>query len=79
MGLSVRTFSIAFDKVEPTLEQGNFIKSFGSGKIVRYIHHRELVNSIFEFDHKKGKITKILLSFYYGEYFCPTYFSHVKK
>ena len=28
-----------FDKAEPTLEQGNFIKSLGSGKIVRYIHH----------------------------------------
>ena len=32
-------WTIAFDKVEPTLEQGNFIKSLGSGKIVRYIHH----------------------------------------
>ena len=49
MGLSVRSFSIAFDTVEPTLEQGNFIKSLSSGKIVRYIHHRELVIEIFEF------------------------------
>ena len=32
-------WTIAFDKVEPTLEQGNFTKSLGSGKIVRYIHH----------------------------------------
>ena len=60
-------WTIAFDKVEPTLEQGNFIKSLGSGKIVRYIHHRELVIEIFEFNHKKGKITKILPSFYYGK------------
>ena len=49
-----------FDKAEPTLEHGNFIKSLGSGKIVRYIHHRELVIDIFEFNHKKGKITKIV-------------------
>ena len=49
-----------FDKAEPTLEQGNFIKSLGSGKIIRYIHHRELVIKIFEFNHKKGKITKIV-------------------
>ena len=60
-------WTIAFDKAEPTLEQGNFIKSLGSGKIVRYIHHRELVIEIFEFNHKKGKITKILPSFYYGK------------
>ena len=53
-------WSIAFDKVEPTLEQENFIKSLGSGKIVPYIHHRELVIEIFEFNHKKGKITKIV-------------------
>ena len=53
-------WTIAFGKAEPTLEQGNFIKSLGSGKIVRYIHHRELVIDIFEFNHKKGKITKIL-------------------
>ena len=53
-------WTIAFDKVEPTLEHGNFIKSLGSGKIVRYIHHRELVIDIFEFNHKKGKITKIV-------------------
>ena len=53
-------WTIAFVKAEPTLEQGNFIKSLGSGKIVRYIHHRELVIDIFEFNHKKGKITKIL-------------------
>ena len=52
--------TIAFGKAEPTLEQGNFIKSLGSGKIVRYIHHRELVIDIFEFNHKKGKITKIV-------------------
>ena len=50
-------WTIAFDKAEPTLEQGNFIKS---GKIVRYIHHRELVIEIFEFNHKKGKIMKIV-------------------
>ena len=46
-------WTIAFDKVEPTLEQveqGNFIKSLGSGKIVRYIHHRELVIEICEFN-----------------------------
>ena len=36
-------WTIAFDKAEPTLEQGYFIKSLGSGKIVRYIHHRELL------------------------------------
>ena len=53
-------WSIAFDKAEPTLEQENFIKLLGSGKIVRYIHHRELVIEIFEFNHKKGKITKIV-------------------
>ena len=53
-------WTIAFDKAEPTLEQGYFIKSLGSGKIVRYIHHRELVIDIFEFNHKKGKITKIV-------------------
>ena len=53
-------WSIAFDKAEQTLEQENFIKSLGSGKIVRYIHHRELVIEIFEFNHKKGKITKIV-------------------
>ena len=51
-------WTIAFGKAEPTLEQGNFIKSLGSGKIVRYTH-RELVIDIFEFNHKKGKITKI--------------------
>ena len=44
-------WTIAFDKAEPPLEQG---------KIVRYIHHRELVIDIFEFNHKKGKITKIV-------------------
>ena len=54
----LRTF--AFDKAEPTLGQGNFIKSLGSGKVVGYIHHRELVIEIFEFNHKKGKITKIV-------------------
>ena len=53
-------WTIAFGKAEPTPEQGNLIKSGGSGKIVRYIHHRELVIDIFEFNHKKGKITKIV-------------------
>ena len=53
-------WSIAFDKAEPTLEQENFIKSLSLGKIVPYIHHRELVIEIFEFNHKKGKITKIV-------------------
>ena len=53
-------WTIAFDKAEPILEQGNFIKSLGSGKSFRYIHHRELVIDIFEFNHKKGKITKIV-------------------
>ena len=48
-------WTIAFDKAEPTLEQGNFIRSLNSGKIVCYIHHRELVIDIFEFNHKKGK------------------------
>ena len=58
--LAFLLWTIAFGKAEPTLEQGNFIKSLGSGKIVRYIHHRELVIDIFEFNHKKGKITKIV-------------------
>ena len=53
-------WTIAFNKAEPTLEQGNFIKSLGSGKIVRYIHHRELLTEICEFSYKKGKITKIV-------------------
>ena len=55
-------WTIAFDKAEPTLDQGYFIKSLGSGKIVRYIHHRELVIEICEFNHEKGKITKIVLA-----------------
>ena len=53
-------WTIAFDKVEPTLEQGYFIKSLSSGKIVRYIHHREIVIEICEFNLKKGKIMKIV-------------------
>ena len=53
-------WTIAFDKAEPTLEQGYFIKSLDSGKIVRYIHHRELLTEICEFSYKKGKITKIV-------------------
>ena len=52
-------WSIAFDKAEPTLEQENFIKSLGSGKIVGYIHHRELVIDIFEFNHKRAKLRKL--------------------
>ena len=44
--------TIACDKAEPTLEQGNFIKSLGSGKIVRYIHYRELETEICKFNHK---------------------------
>ena len=51
--------TIAFDKAEPILEEGNFIKLLGSGKIVRYIHYRELVIEICEFHYKKDKITKI--------------------
>ena len=47
--------TIAFDKVEPTLERGNFIKSLDSGKIVRYIHHRELV---IESIAKRAKLRK---------------------
>ena len=53
-------WTIAFNKAEPTLEQGYFIKSLGSGKIVRYIHYRELLIELFEFNNKKGKITKIV-------------------
>ena len=53
-------WTIAFDKAEPTVEQEIFFKSLGSGKIVRYIHHRELVIEICEFNHEKGKITKIV-------------------
>ena len=49
-----------FDKAEPTVEQEIFFKSFGSGKIVRYIHHRELLIEICEFNYEKGKITKIV-------------------
>ena len=53
-------WTIAFDKAEPTLDQGYFIKSLGSGKIVRYIHHGEIVIEICEFNLKKGKIMKIV-------------------
>ena len=53
-------WTIAFDKAEPTVEQEIFFKSLGSGKIVRYIHHRELVIEICKFSYKKGKITKIV-------------------
>ena len=52
--------TIAFDKVEPTLGQGYFIKSLGSGKTVRHIHYRELLIELFEFNLKKSKITKIV-------------------
>ena len=53
-------WTIAFDRAEPTLDQGYFIKSLGSGKIVHYIHHRELRIELFEFNQKRGKITKIV-------------------
>ena len=56
-------WTIAFDKAEPTLEQGNFIKSLGSGKIVRYIHYRELVIDIFEFN-QKGQNYENYLSYF---------------
>ena len=67
VGLSVRSFSIwllflwaiTFDKAEPSVEQENFVKSLGSGKLARYLYHRELVIEICEFNYEKGKITKI--------------------
>ena len=52
-------WAIAFDKAEPSVEQENFVKSLGSGKLVRYLYHRELVIEICEFNYEKGKITKI--------------------
>ena len=52
-------WAITFDKAEPSVKQENFVKSLGSGKLVRYLYHRELVIEICEFNYEKGKITKI--------------------